>query len=100
MGKLCCIETSLMGINTYYDKVNGKWKQVSSNEEPHFYAARTGNYELMKTLLENNWDPNDKNVNGLTPLEIAKDSGHNRIVSMIRNHLFVKKILLDEITIQ
>ena len=85
--RICSREISEMGTVTYWEMVNNKWELVPTNEEPHFYAARSGNVELMKVLLENNWDVKDKNKNGRTPLELAHGAGNEDVANIILEHI-------------
>ena len=50
------------------------------------HAARRGNEELIKFLLERGSRLDVKNSKSKTALEVADEEGHENIVSMIRNY--------------
>ena len=49
-------------------------------------ASRIGCVNVVKELLKNNIDMNDRDLNGSTPLHLAAQYGHARIVAKLLAH--------------
>lgn len=47
-------------------------------------AVKQGDVEVVKTLLQHGADPNLKNARGESPLDIAKEHGHDTIVPLLK----------------
>ena len=60
-----------------------------SGDQPAHIAARLGNLEIIKMLIEYNVDLNRRNFNGLTPLGEAKMNSQKGVIKIIQT-LFVK----------
>src|SRR5262249_44467258 len=54
-------------------------------ETPLHYAARYGNVELAKLLLEAKADPTAKEFHEKTPLDLAKERKHQDIVKLLES---------------
>ena len=54
-------------------------------ETPLHYAAKYGNVELAKLLLEAKADPRAKEFHGKTPLDLAKENKHQDIVKLLES---------------
>ena len=50
-------------------------------------AARQGHVSIVRLLLEANAVTNDRNAEGKTALEIAKESGHQDVVNVMKEFL-------------
>jgi len=55
------------------------------------HAVKTGNPEMVKQLLRKNANPELKNAEKLTPLDIAKSLNHPQIIEMIENSIRYKR---------
>ncbi len=56
-----------------------------AKETPLHDAAQSGNAELVKLLLEAKANPAAKDFRGNTPLDLAKESNHPRVVRMLQS---------------
>ena len=68
----------------YYEKDINIYDK--SNNSPLYYAAKNGNLEFCKFLLENNADPNASCNNGLTPMHMALKGGN---IEVNKNFFFI-----------
>ena len=56
------------------------------NEYPLHFAARKGQYDSVRKLLKERFDPNTMNIYGLTPLHLACQHGFTAIVKLLLDH--------------
>ena len=54
-------------------------------ETPLHYAAKYGNVELAKLLMEAKANPKAKDFHGKTPLDLAKEGNHQDIVKLLES---------------
>jgi len=71
-------------INLIEEGADINWKDSKMEGVTALHeAARRGNIEIVRYLLQNGADINSKNYNGLTPLHIAAYCGENIIVNTL-----------------
>ena len=56
------------------------------NEYPLHFAARKGQYDAVRQLLKERFDPNAENIYGLTPLHLACQYNFPSIVRLLLDH--------------
>eukprot|EP00977_Amphora_coffeiformis_P027307 scaffold34602_cov216-Amphora_coffeaeformis.AAC.5 len=56
------------------------------NEYPLHFAARKGQYDSVRKLLKERFDPNTLNIYGLSPLHLACQNGFVPIVKLLLDH--------------
>lgn len=56
------------------------------NEYPLHFAARKGQYDSVRKLLKERFDPNALNIYGLTPLHLACQLSYTPIVKLLLDH--------------
>ena len=49
-------------------------------------ASRTGSYSVVNILLERGADKNQANEFGQTPLQVAAEAGHMKVVELFMKH--------------
>ena len=59
--------------------------KLSSDESPLCLACYQGNYDLVKHLVDNGSDVNQKDGNSVSPIMRAAESGHKNIVEFLIN---------------
>lgn len=55
-------------------------------------AAEIGNIEIVKALLAAGADANIRNNHNKTPLELAEYEGHTKVMQIIQEHVYQKKL--------
>ena len=60
-------------------------KQTREGNTPLHYCVIQNQCESMRLLLRSGAKPNMENMNGKTPLSIAKERGHHLCEEMVRN---------------
>ena len=53
---------------------------------PLHYAARDGAVEVVKAMLEHGADPTIRDSKGKTPLDLAKEAGHDEVVQILTSY--------------
>ena len=68
------------------------------NEENYYLtrAAEEGQIEVVKFLLQNGANPNQKNDRGETALKLARKNGHREIVTLLRDAVGLAKLNLTK----
>lgn len=61
-------------------KHNADYTAKTGGKTSHMLASANGNQEIVKLLLANNINLNEKDLSGKTALMLAKDSGHKDII--------------------
>jgi ankyrin repeat protein len=54
---------------------------------PLHYAARNGAVDIVKEMLERGADPTIRDHKGKTPLDLAREEGHDEIVQILTSHI-------------
>jgi Zn-dependent protease with chaperone function len=77
-------------INGEIDSVKNLSKEVKNIEVEDYtgytamdWSIKTGNAEMVKTLLENGADPNNETSYGMTPLMTAAEAGKTEMVKLL-----------------
>ena len=79
-----------------------KWfadSNVRLSETPMHSAAQRGNTEIVSMLIKSPLDFNDTDVHGHTPLHLAFENRHTKVLNLILRHSEVKRIKFNAVSI-
>ena len=84
---MCCRFNGLSTVNTLLERGADPSVKGKNGNTPLHFAARRGNEEIVKVLLEHQKvNVNVKDSSGNTPLHLACTEGHRKVCQLLLNY--------------